>query len=208
MPEKVNQGESSETASGGKKIATDAEVQEVVRPETAEPRTVQVGDRAVSIQPMAYRWQALFWRYALPVYEAELGSAERIIKAVAGGETAFLNIGFEITVGEVEAVDRLPRAAAVILASKVEGAAKDPEAAMAREIEWLQDHSTITELRALVDAQQEKERMVRLVGERSPARFVWLLNLAGMTEVTPDSLTQLLTSLLQKLQATPPGAGA
>jgi hypothetical protein len=197
-----------EANQGEPKVATNEQVQEIVRPETAEPKVLKVGDREVSIIPLAYRWQSLFWKYALPMYEAELGSSERILKAIAAQEIAFLNIGGEITDGELDAIERLPRAAAVLLASKVEGAAKDPEAQIAREIEWLKDNSNIQEMRALVDAQQEKERMVQRVGERSPARFVWLLNLAGLTDVTPDSLTQLLTSLLSKLQETPAGDGA
>ena len=192
---------------GEKAPVSDEQVQEVVRPETAEPRICKVGGREVSILPLSYRWQMLFWKHALPMYEAELGSSERIVKAIAAQEIEFLNVAREIIDGEIDAVERLPKAAAVILASKVDGAQKDPEARIAIEAEWLKDNSNIAEMRALVDAQQEKERMVQLVGERSPARFVWLLNLAGLTDVTPDSLTQLLTSLLSKLQATPAGDG-
>lgn len=52
---------------GEQKQATDEQVREAVRPETAEPCMVKVGDREISIAPLAYRWQSLYWKYALPV---------------------------------------------------------------------------------------------------------------------------------------------
>lgn len=192
--------------------ATAAEVKQIVNPETAEPKIVRVAGQDVRIAPLPYRWQVLFWKHALPIYEAEIDAAERIGKelmvAVETRTAPTMSFARELIAAEIDSVSLLDSAGAVILASKIEGAAKDPEAHISTCRDTLRDASNIDELRALVDAQADKERLVQRVGERSPVRFAWLLNLAGAEKITPDSLKQLLNNLLSKLQEKPAGAGS
>ena len=187
--------------------ATDAEALSAVKPEQAEARSLAVAGRLVIIAPLKYRWQALFWKHALAGIESETTSLESVLKAFVEGDTGF-NFSGELVRGAMASIESLPVASAVVLlAQPGERIAPEMiEAELAKKAEWLRDNSTIEELRDVVDAQAEVERLVQRVGERWPARFESLLVLAGV-EKPKDFLRQLSNSLLSKLRETATGAG-
>lgn len=187
--------------------ATAEEIDKVIHPEGAVT-IVHVGGKGVSVTLLTRRWQKMFDAAALPMFQSEMGGPEAVLKSVADGSWPYTNLTAEILKAVVDADRHLDRAAAIVLASRVPGAKDDPEAEVLRQQEWLQENARTEEMLALVDAQVEKEKLLARVGERSPARFVRLLHLAGLTEITNESVKQLLTSLQQKLQAIPTGAGA
>lgn len=175
-----------------------AAVQAAIRPETAEQKSVTVGGKVVTIMPLKRRWQHLFGQAALPMFRAELSATEVIQKAIGDGTIDFINLSAEIINGELESDKVLDRAAAVILASKIPGAEKTVEATVEEQAEWLRDNATSQEMRALVEAQADQERLIQTVGERLPARFARSQNLAGNLSVTEDSVKQLLTNYFAK----------
>lgn len=187
-------------------VATDVEVSQVVNPETAT-QILKVGGRDVQIVPLVRRWQKVFDAAALPLFEAELSGAESIIKAIGDGSVIYSSIAGTLIESTVKADALLDRAAAVILASRKEGAEKDVEVSIKEQIEFLQAHARTEEMLALVEAQVAKEKLLFRVGERFPVRFSRLLNLAGI-DMTADSLKQFLNSLLSKLPATLTGDGS
>lgn len=190
------------------KTATEAQVASVVHPEQAELKEFVVAGRKVVVAPLKYRWQALFWRYALASLEAETSSVEAVLKAVADGDALF-NYSGELIRGALASLESLPEAAAVILLaqSPTRISPEQITAEITTKAEALRDDSTIEELRALVDAQAEVEKLVQRVGERWPARFEWLLALAGVKNPS-DLLAQLSSNLLSKSQGIASGAGA
>lgn len=180
--------------------ATEAEVKAVVSGE-GPGKTVLVGDKTVAVRPLKRGWQSLFLAAALPMFQADIRPAEAILKSLGDGSFFYSNSSEQMIQAEIDADSYLDRAAAVVLASNIIGAENNPEEEIARQITWLRLNTRTEELRNLVEEQQKQERLVQRVGERSPVRFARLLNLAGETSVTADSLKQHLTSLLQNWQA-------
>ena len=182
-----------------KEEITGAQIDAAIYPEK-DTESVTVGGKVISVRPLMRRWQSLFYQCALPMFEAEIRPAEAILKAIADGSFAFQNSAKEIIAAELESDAQLDRAAAVIVASQIAGAEKDAEKFINEQMEWLRDHARTEELRAIVEAQAKKERLVEHVGERLPVRFARLFNLAGETGITADSLKQLLNSFAAKLR--------
>jgi hypothetical protein len=146
------------------------------------------------------------------MYSAELAGPEAIIKSIKDGAFLYENLTNLMAQAHINADAKLDRVAAITMASQrtdvtPEVLRKNPEKFIDEEIEWLQDRARTEELLALTDAQMKKEGALLRVGERCPMKFSWLLNLMGMTEMTPDSLKQLLTSLLSKSLAMSIGDG-
>lgn len=185
--------------------ATEAEVESVVYPETS-PDEVEIAGKTIPIKPLVRRWQKIFDASALPLFEAELSGPESIIKAVSDGSALYSSLSSMLINSALLADGRLDRAAAIIIASTVSGAEKDPEAEIKKQIEWLSDNARTEDLYRLIDAQIVKERLLMRVGERSPVRFARLLNLAGI-QMTEDSLKQFLSNLQSKLQEISNGVG-
>lgn len=183
---------------------TPQQIEEAIHPETAVPTRVTVGSVEVEVRPLVRRWQSLFAAAALPLLREELAATENIQKAIADGVIDYTSMSSLLIDSELKSDEHLDRAAAVVLASQIPGAEKTPDTVIQERIEWLKDNAHTEELRALVEAQAAKERLVEQVGERLPARFARLLHLAGRTDVTVDSLKQLLTSSWSRLSA---GAG-
>lgn len=173
-------------------------VEAIVHEELSQPQSVAVGGKTIYIRGLKRRWQALFRRAALPLFRAELAATEDVQKAIADGTINFKNISELLINSEIESDAALDDAAAVILASQVPGAEKEPDKIINEQRSWLMDNSTTTELRVLVEAQAERERLVEEVGERWPARLVRSARLAGDEKVTIDSVRRALTSSLQK----------
>ncbi len=193
---------------------TEDQVESVVHDELQKPVVLSVGGRAVSVRPLPYRWQVLFLKEALGIFEEEAACAETILKEVAYAAEAkavpMVSFSREIFSTVVAASEKLDRAAAVILASQVEGAKADAQKFIAEQAEWLRDHSRIEEMRALVDAQADKEKLVQAVGNGLPARLEDLLqSLAGANEGEQKnfSLAQALSRLFSKSPATSNGDG-
>jgi hypothetical protein len=183
-----------------------AEVKAAVEPESSAVQSVSVQGKSVTIIPLKRAWGSLFLQAALPMFTAELSAPETILKSLADGSFSYTPTAKLLVDSEMESDKYLDRAAAVVLASKEIGAEKDPEKFIKEQESWVKDNCYTDELRVLVRAQGEKERLAARVGERLPARFASLLSLAGVP-ITEDSLKQLLTNFLQKLQA-PAGSGS
>lgn len=182
-------------------VATDQEVQSVIRPET-ESKTVKVGGRTVDIIPMVYRWQALFWPVAMDLLEAELGPVERITEMARDGLYTGTTASAEMFRGARDYVEKLGHTAAIVLASQIPGAEKAVGKVIAEQEEWLGDHSNFDELRTLVSAQMEAEKLATRVGELLPAKYVEALGnrLAG----TPKNDSQNPVSTSSSLNSPEP----
>lgn len=187
------------------KQATPQEIERAIHPESAVSR-VRVGGREVSVTLLKRRWEKLFDQAALPVYQKVFSGHESALKSIADGSWLYNNLSGALLEAVIDSDKDLDRAAAVVLAAQVPGAKDDPEAEILRQIDWLQDNSRSEEILNLVEAQIEKEDLLRRVGERLPARFAQILHLAGV-EISEDSVRQHLTNLSQKLQAMSIGAG-
>lgn len=182
-------------------------VEAVIYPETDTDWQV-VSGRRIAVRPLKRRWQILFHAAALPFYRAETAGPENIIKAVKDGSWAFTSFSGLLMDAFVDSDKYLDRAAAIIIAANTRSIKNEQEAlaAIEEEFAWIQENARTDELRKLVDAQIQKEGTLKTVGERSPVSFARLLSLTGV-EITADSLKQILTNLLQKLQEIQSGAG-
>ena len=180
---------------------TPAEVQSVLNPETnPTPTEFVIADRTIRIQPMKRRWQSIFFASAWPLVQAQLAVPEGILKSILDKTFMYESTVERVVKGEVEVDQHLDRAAAVIIASQQIGAEKDVQAAIASSVSFLLDNATTEQLKKLVDAQIAQERLAERVGEALPARFVALLNLAGVKGTTTDTVGQHLISSLAKLR--------
>lgn len=184
------------------------QVVSVVHEELSSPVTVAVGGKTITVTGLKRRWQALFRKAALPLFRAELAATEDIQKSIADGTINFKNISELLINSEIESDEALDGAAAVILASQVPGAEKTPDATIAEQRNWIMDNSNTAELRALVEAQASRERLIEEVGERWPARLARSARLAGDAKATADSVRQVLTNSSQRSLPTPDGAGS
>lgn len=178
--------------------ATEEQIHAVVHDEPSGSAVV-VGGKSIQIRPLKRRWQSLFARAALPLFRAELAATEEIQKAFAAGNAEYTSFSKTLIDSELEADAALDRAAAVIMASQVPGAEKNPEDAVQQQAAWLADNSTTAELWALVEAQEDQERLVMSVGERWPARLLRSANLAGDATQTRDTVRRLWTTFLRSL---------
>ena len=132
--------------------------------------------------------------------QAQLAVPEGILKSILDKTFMYESTVERVVKGEVEVDQHLDRAAAVIIASQQIGAEKDVQAAIASSVSFLLDNATTEQLKKLVDAQIAQERLAERVGEALPARFVALLNLAGVKGTTTDTVGQHLISSLAKLR--------
>lgn len=181
-------------------VPSKEQVNSVLKPESAAPKSAVVGGKTISIEPLKRRWQSMFFASAWPMVEAQLAAPESIVKSFIDETFLCTNSTSALVKSELDADKHLDRAAAVILASKIVGAEKNAEGTVSEQVEWLRDNSTTEELRALVDAQVEIERLADRVGNLLPQKFEQLLSLAGLKGMKANSLKQLLSSLQSKLQ--------
>lgn len=181
-------------------VPTKEEVQAVLKPETVSPKQFSIGDKSVAIRPMKRRWQAIFFASAWPIIEAKLRAPESILKSILDKTFMFDSTVGTIVKAQLEEEAHLDRAAAVIIASQMLGAEKNTEDAINQALAFVLDNATTEVLQQIVDAQIEQERLAEKVGEALPARFVALLNLAGVKGTTTDTVMPHLISSLSKLR--------
>jgi hypothetical protein len=187
--------------------ATVEMVEAAVYPELdPAPTEVTVGGVKVAIVPLKRRWQRIFSNAVLPMYSAELSGTESMEKTLATGIADYTSIAEILISSEIKSDEALDLPAAVILASKIDGAEKNLQTVIDERMEWLQNNARTEEMRALVDAQATKERLIESVGERLPARLLRSARLAGNKVATLDSVSQALTSFLPRSPA-PTGDG-
>jgi hypothetical protein len=169
-----------------------------------EPEHVMVGGTKVHILLLKRRWQVLFARAVLPMYSAELSGTESIQKAAVTGIADFTSLSEILINSEIKSDENLDRAAAVVLASQINGAGKQPEVTIAERMEWLQSNSTTEEMLRLVEAQAKKERLIESIGERLPARLLRTALIIGDKTATLDSIKQGIAGFLPQLRVPAP----
>lgn len=186
---------------------TTEEVKAAVNEELAKPEYVEVGGQQVPIRPLKRRWQELFRRAVLQYYLPDVAATDELRKVMEQDRSADYKNVMEIIINsEIESDGQLDEVAAIVMASQTLSD-KKPDEVIAERKTWLLDNSNTQEMRALVEKQSAKERIIEDVGERLPARFVRYAHLAGQTSVTADSVKRLLTSSLPSSPDTT-GAGS
>lgn len=178
--------------------ASPEQIEAVVHPEAAKVKFVACGGKDIKIVSFKRRWQALFAQAVYPILSAELVSTEQLGKVVAGGQSDFLSLNMILCESEMAIDKDLERPAAVVIASTIPGSEKNAAQVIDEQIEWLKDNAYTHEIRAVIEAQLAQEKLVEEVGKRWPARFERSAIIAGRTDVTADSVKQLLNNLWLK----------
>lgn len=180
---------------------TQDEIQSVLTPEITHQAEYKLGDQTVRIRPLTRRWQGIFFASAWPMIEAQLHTPESILKSVLDKTFLFNSTVETIIKDELIIEQHIDRAAAVVIASQIPGSRNHVEESIAEGVNIVLDSADTDTLRKIVNAQIAKERLAERVGEALPARFLSLLNLAGVKGMTMATALPHLISSLAKLQA-------